>query len=408
MRRGGPVVDMTKDYRSPSGVCVYRRRVRPATWREREQALFDTKVHDHPVWEDESWWTGRSKKLIDHYAHESPDDPSMIEFTASEAHGETARYTPMKPGKYLKKFFGDVLSDKKIAFYAEWFATGSKPPIDYEGTFGLATTGSEICDVYAADIPSCMEGEDSVRVYAAGDLAIAYWRDPDGDYSARALCWPERRIYGRIYPEPRDENAGAALRQAMQRKGWKDENVSDDGFNGARIQKIETAAGWVMPFIDRNYGVNCGGEFWVMSSYPDYSCDNTDGYLRDSRARCSCCSSLVHEDEIASVATSYCSRNAWATGDRPYCDHCVREYTFLCNHTLERFAYDFVEAVCVDGEIWAEPVAQRQVTLGNLFWDDVREIYTRDEPRSDPSDYTLGATIPAVSCPYTLPLPLGS
>lgn len=385
---------------------VYRHTVRPATWQERERALFDTHVYTCPVWEGERWWMNRPQEVVEHYTHVSLDDPSMVAFTASADHGERDRQTRMKPGKYLKRFFGDVLSDKRIAFYAEWFATGSKPSVDFEGTFGLATTGDEIKEVYAGRISSCMEGEDCVRVYAAGDLAIAYWTDPCGNYVARALCWPEKQIYGRIYPEPRDENAGVALRQAMAAKGWKDENVSDGGFNGARILKIDgDCGGWVMPYIDRQYGVSYAGKFWVMAKNgADYDCGSTSGYIGDDRRDCDHCGAPVHEDDTYVVALGYSERYGGGISHASYCESCYSARTYHCGGSDETFDDD-VESVDVDGWTWCRGVANHAVALGNLFID-CDGNYTADEPIEDDYSDDDAEGLPAIPCPDTLPLPL--
>ena len=61
-------------------------------------------------------------------------------------------------------------------------------------------------------------------VYGAGDLAIAYTVNVAGQTTARALCWPEKKIYSRVYA-----NDGDRLHRLLKKRGFK----KSGGYYGA-------------------------------------------------------------------------------------------------------------------------------------------------------------------------------
>jgi hypothetical protein len=100
--------------------------------------------------------------------------------------------------------------------------------------------------------------EHPVSVYAAGDLHLAYLEQQDGEITARALVWPERRKVGRTYGD-----TTTLLTKLLELGYEKPENY--DAIKGARLLKIPYRQGYIMPFLDA-----CGcdysdaGEFWIM------------------------------------------------------------------------------------------------------------------------------------------------
>src|SRR5690606_37817316 len=83
-------------------------------------------------------------------------------------------------------------------------------------------------------------------VYGASDLAIAYLVNKRGRVSARALVWPERKIYGQIYGdtwriEPALRDAGHTI--ADHTWAW--------SFERARLLRIDDRPGvFVAPYVD--------------------------------------------------------------------------------------------------------------------------------------------------------------
>ncbi len=355
-RFGGPV-DFGPEGAGPDPIIRYVSR--RATWREREAARFEQDLYKVPAWSQARFWIQRPPNLIDHFAHVSTDDTRMIAFTEDEAKGEADRQTRIKPGRYLKRYFSNVLDDKRIAYLAEWFASGARPLVDVSGGLELAKTSDEIVDVYASDIESCMAYEKCVRVYGAGDLAVAVWRDADGEVAARCLCWPARGVYGRVYPDVDECDFACALVQAMGAQGWVHERVHDQGFGGARILMIRTADDdYVMPYLDLGYGVDDHGDIWRMARNGEFSSEETDGVLRVDQPSwtCDCCSDGFRDGDDSHTIFRQV-RDGAPHHDGEYCTRCRDQYTFYCHGSDTDFDKD-VPSILVDGETWAEAIAE--------------------------------------------------
>lgn len=383
--------DLYKLLRSPdSWTHPWSFFVRPATWREREAALLDLKVYEPPVWKNERFWR-ESKVHKDHFAHVSLEDPSLIAFTESEAKGEQDRQTRMKPGKYLKKYFGDVLSAKQIAYYAEWWSKGSAPPIDAELKF--ASEADEIVSVYDRGPISCMKGKDCVRVYGAGDLAVAYLQGPSEQVIARALCWPERKTFGRVYPssenwrhdgfssEEASKSAAADLETRLKQMGYTSLREDGSGFDGARVlrepHRFNNA--YVMPYLDYGLRLDHGdGEHFLLSQYGEFESDRTDGiFYAEPQYEYTCDRCDEGTDDIWSVYTGW--RPPYGpTGRQDWCESCRDNHSFRCDATDEDYDSDEVDSVVsVDGETWVLSWAQH-----NAYYCDHAEAWveTIDDP----------------------------
>lgn len=342
--------------------------VRRAKWTERENARFHDQTYKHPVWAGESFWTlsfYNSGPAASHYAHVALGDPRMIAFTENAEKGEADRQTRMKPGKYLKKFFGDVLSDKKIAFYAEWWTKGDRPVGDAATRLRFAETEEDIIGVYERPGPSsCMKDMDCVRVYAAGDLQVAYLVDEDDEdvVAARALCWPAKEVFGRFYPE---DGEGETLFAALRAKGWTSIREDSSAFEGARLLKEEgDDGGWVMPYLDHSYGVRDAGDHFVMSrkNYEIY-CDSTSGEIDGpDRSDCDECGARVLSEDTytvhSGVGRGWAGRGLIGTGEMTWCESCYENGSFYCDALNENFDSATVESVEVGDETWALPYAQ--------------------------------------------------
>ena len=254
-------------------------------WTEVHLANLQQEIWKYPI------WCAALEVIPNHFAHVSEDDPNMIAFTASVEHGIADRQTRMRPGKYLARFYTDM-EPKKVAYYAEWWRTGTKPRSGPVGELQFASTPDEIEHVYEVGPYSCMYGKDSVRVYGAGDLAIANILYGDKVLS-RALCWPDKKVFGRIYPNTCDwQRDGADSENDAQNRvddlmtrfmdmGWTSTSAGGDAlFTGARLLKIRCGGGdYLMPYSDHG-GVRDGGSHWVMDYHnAEHSCQQTSGLL---------------------------------------------------------------------------------------------------------------------------------
>jgi hypothetical protein len=236
-----------------------------------------------------------------------------------------------------------------------------------------------------------------VRVYGAGDLAIAYTGAQD-HVTSRALCWPEHKVYGRIYGDE------ARLTGALERLGYAEAGSRD--FDGARLLKIEADYGrYVGPYMDGSYGADVKPDCLVMSYHCDLDGQNENGFLGTEATcdRCgdsmdpeyattvgdvqwcegcysqhaiyceACCESVDVEYATEVEGTWYCdscaSDNSFACnkcGDRfftenhnevsgeDWCPSCSDRHAFHCDHCEASHDADFISQESVNGETWCE------------------------------------------------------
>lgn len=282
----------------------YSLETRDATWVEAASYMMADGHWKSPPWVGHQLWQRHFPVWDTQYVHVSVDDPTMIAFYPSKDHGEAGRKpVKMKPGKYLAKYFAandktgviadgkykgqiGIFTKKQVAYFAEWFANGEEPgPDDIEPTVQFATTADEIAEVYSSGPESCMDARHfsnpdhmPVRAYAAGDLAVAFMRNTSGQVIARALCWPDREVFGRVYPSEGvaayaghdGENSKAIqlyMRAQLKKMGWTDVAEDSTVFNGARIAMIpysratgsHTSPGpnvFAVPYLDSGYSLN--------------------------------------------------------------------------------------------------------------------------------------------------------
>lgn len=307
-------------------------RARDLDWLEREQRRFRSGEYRPCPWVNESWWYREPDNTEwDRYnrlTHISVNDPSMVAFTASEEHGQLDRQTRMKPGKYLKRFYGHILSDREIADWAALFTADAKPRAIY-----WAETADAIEDVYVNGPSSCMSraarSYDSsihpVRVYAAGDLVLAYITrnnlpvEQGGEPTARVLCWPELRVYGRIYGD------AVRLRPLLEDLGY----IGGD-LDGARLLRIEENDGrLVCPYIDGAQSVTDWGDYLKIGG-DEIEANSTTGLIGDAGYYCQHCGGHVDEE-----ATYYIEDRA-----ENWCRFCYEGAAWTCEISGEVYSDD--------------------------------------------------------------------
>jgi hypothetical protein len=184
--------------------------------------------------------------------------------------------TPIKAGRWLSKYFGDLLTQEEI----------QKHGLEWEARFGPAEVritqdSDEIEKVYqSAHLGSCMwfPHDDyagrchPARVYGGGlDLGIAYiWNDESEEAAARCLVWPEKKIFlGKMYGDD------FRLRLALEQIGYKEGDNHD--FSGARLRRIVHRSDvFVLPYIDTHSYVRDDGDYLILDSYGDIGCQSSE------------------------------------------------------------------------------------------------------------------------------------
>lgn len=342
--------------------------VRPAEWRHRESA----KVRKAPVWEDEPFWVENHEIWQDHFLHVSMGKDAAagtLAYISDEQKGSREIYTPLKPGRYLSRFFGTILTEKQIQFFAQWQISGQKPSAYTEHkAFPLcfANTADDIEDVYLHGPWSCMTHEASrysshvhpVRIYAAGDLAIAYLKGQVGTQTkiiARALVWPERLVAGRIYPtseywqkdgfssQQDSIDANSALFERLRSAGYKTRgDQPHNAFQGAKMKFLalpRDARRLVVPYLDHSYKFNViGTSHLEMDAGGSFAGDSTDGVVAAGPVRlatCNHCTASIFEANslfrVHQTVTLYnAGSEASLSDERVYCPSCVENFAFYC------------------------------------------------------------------------------
>jgi hypothetical protein len=353
------------------------------TWQEREA---ERQVHRKlPVWIGESWWQDNGPIWEHHYLHVSASDSRLLAYTQDANKGARDIQTPIKPGKYLAKFFAGILSEKQIAFYAAWQSTGRRDTAYSGATLSFARDSDDIVRVYRNGPYSCMttqfdSNDHPCQVYGAGDLAIAYLTQGER-IIARALCWPENKVIGRIYPcdynYSRDgfasvsdaRDAADALFSQLKANGYSSDSERGGGsFDGARLLKLDhDNSGYLMPYLDHDYGVDDRGEFWTMSSSPEHACQETSGRISgddepEYEFTCDNCEEGVYEGDGAHTVYTGVRRSSngrlYARGEQTWCEHCADNNSFYCSGVEERFDSNSVDEITVGSRSYCSDYAE--------------------------------------------------
>ncbi|MFM9846657.1 MAG: hypothetical protein ACKVP3_05810 [Hyphomicrobiaceae bacterium] len=314
---------------------------RDLPWELREEARFAVGAYEPVPWAHEF------PPIAGHYAHLSSDKPGLIAYTQTAAKGEADRQTQIRPGRYLAQFYPELLPET-----IRRLVNGVPKP----ATLAFARTADEIEQVYLSGPQSCMSHPlasyaspcHPVRVYGDSDLALAYATPPKGTPTARALVWPERKRFGRIYGDE------TLLERLLEGEGYE----SGD-FSGARIRRIPANPDdhdqVVMPYLDSCRSFDVVDEHWLQIEGPYDAC-RTDGIgLLEERSPCARCEE--HFSELYNV------------GDERWCDGCRDQDAFCSDFSDEYFSQSLECEVIVrrkDGNnhvvLWAESERDEHAT----------------------------------------------
>lgn len=311
------------------------------SWYDREHTRFDDGTYQRTPWH-------QTDQHPEHFAHMSIKQPGLIAYTETPEKGIADRQTTIRPGRYLEQFYPDIpkaIRDRHCGACSADFQM-----------LHVTIDPSEIEAIYTAkDAPqSCMShGLDDysghchpVRVYGGqySDLALAYCGDLDqGVIKARAIVWPDKKRYGRLYGH---ESLLVALLQA---DGW-----SSGSMKGARIAAIsdDNGSGWIMPYVDeiptarltsdrKSFILGEGSTVTtetcgVTNKQPDYdfTCDMCNGRFTDDDyagdGLCNDCDD--HMITCESCANRYYDQREdfTETRDGQLCASCAEDATVTC------------------------------------------------------------------------------
>jgi hypothetical protein len=323
-------------------------------WRDREAARFTSGRYKPLLWADDD----ELQMPLDHFAHIAESDVKKVAFTESCEKGRADRQKVMGALEYMRtyvsgpwekrEFYASQMlgltftvefahsSDDIEAVYLE-IADYSRDNGDYAGVMSCMTYHGEASPGFANAASRSRRHwpVHPVRVYGAGDLALAYMRAESDDDArddgtpapivARALVWPERNICGRIYGP-----SGNAFRAALRAKGFS--RFDDCALVGARMLSIKHPAGgddcYVMPYIDGYHMFNWhddGAHFVISRS--GYSGNDTSGYVYTYEyGECEHCGENTPESQLQEIdGENWC--NSCVTHNTSTCDCCGERVT---------------------------------------------------------------------------------
>jgi hypothetical protein len=337
------------------------RRLSSDAWKARELGRFADGTYIPLPWADLPAFT----LTADHFAHVSTEDGAKIAYTQNAAKGQGDIQTRVRPGKYLTQFYSDVFDAPTIARLAAEFSN----QYGESNVLLLATTADEIEHVYVNGPHSCMAHsadhfDSSVhpcRIYAAGDLAVAYMVRHDA-ITARALVWPDKKLHSRVYGDE------TRLGDLLELAGYTNGSLA-----GARMLRIEEHDGFVMPYVD-NHGAEEAGEFLRLTRHnSDINVGNQNG-LSGPGYHCSSCDCGLGEDDGRSTDDG-----------ELYCDDCYSERYGYCDHDQEDCDRDTMADVIVRRnartgrnvtEWWGQNAQENHAFTcdgnGNMYHNDLR------------------------------------
>lgn len=338
---GAEAAQVDKEMSAARGVKVQPRPLADdGSWKWREALRFADGTYQHVPFHGAPWFVG-SEPWREHFLHISTDRPDMVAFTESPEKGVADRQTRLRVGAYLTRFFSDVLSADEIRDIATAFTAEREA-----NTVLFASTEDEIERVYLAGPRSCMSHPvddyaspfHPVRVYAAGDLQLAYL-ERDEEVTARVLVWPERKLYSNPYGD------AVRLLGLLRAAGY----VAGD-LDGARMKRVLHKGRFVVPYVDSSLFARDAGDFLIIDADGDVDCEVTSG-LSDERMDASCerCDERVRSDDLVTVHTSGWHGRTMVEG---WCSCCADANTFTCDATGDQWS----DEDCVrmaNGDYWS-------------------------------------------------------
>ncbi|ESX98715.1 hypothetical protein [Mesorhizobium sp. LNJC405B00] len=303
---------------------------------------------DFSPWHKQEWFRAHIARWAEHMPRFSTKFPGLLAYYQTPQKRKAGVLTPIKAGKYLKKYLGDVLTEEFIQeqglAWQSFFA-----PVELKVT----QDADEVQEVYENGPNSCMSKEASMfqsdehpaRVYAGPDLGIAYIGTTD-DPAARCVVWPEKKIYGRVYGDY--HRMGVALETAGYKEG------DDDDFAGARIRRIYNGAFYTVPYCDMGNYAHDDGTYLIIGRGDIYM-QYTNGTNMDNPERCICADC----DEAMDDDYSYYVEDVGSI-----CESCFGSNYFTCDITGE--SYPDSEQVASPDDIRISRAATRRYS-GQLF-----------------------------------------
>lgn len=379
-------------------------------WKRREATRLKNGTYTLLPWYQEGWWTERPI-FEEHFAHVSEKNPRLVAFTANHEHGVADRQTRIALTTYLDRFYSNLAQHER-----EEIATRHRDHFGLAPELKFARTPDEIIDVYTNGPRSCMSHHADdfaghmhpVAVYGdSPDLAVAYIAaesdsDEDQRITARAVVWPEKKRYSRLYGHESE------LKSLLVAAGY-----YSGGMEGARIRAIRdnNSQAYIMPYIDG--GRACSedpaskGAYLVIDSNGAISASETNGLSEERGWNCEHCEESFPEEECAItiedrgwMVCESCADNHFVLNDA---DNCHYSELYASRHLAR------IDAGSYEGEMHPQDDTFTCGHSGNTYHDSDAttasdgELVARENLEDYESDLAEGRVEekPAPRCPDT-------
>lgn len=346
-------------------------------WHQREYQRFNDGIYQRVP----ELWHHRHRigGYYNAFLHRSVKQPGMVAFTKDDEAGHLDRQTVMKPGRYLEEFHKGQFTAEQVAQFV------MNVTADADTSLNIARSVDDIRAIYNAvgtGFTSCMQRKTPERreydwqqamdtgsidhpavVYADCDLGVAY-RGPLSCVLQRAVVWPDRKQYVRIYGD-------GTLGQLLERAGY----TKVTAFQGARIRRISTPdGGFLMPYLDSELDVSVDPNdpnYWIIGATEPHGRvydpqvltgaiivnpwreDDADDDDVESWS-CANCGDDYNYDSPDNSTDTHCHD---CESHRSYCEHCESDIFHQGTTTVNgaQWCDDCIEASayhCIDCEEW--------------------------------------------------------
>lgn len=278
------------------------------------------------AWAEETWWR-TSPYSLTHVLHQSTVDPGCVAYAESMEKLACNRYTSMKAGRYLNKFFGG-LGEATIKAWAERQAARGKPA---KLSFMAGTDKAGWIRAYREGPHSCMQGEDCVQVYAhpTSVLRLAYLSEGESSIMARCIVREDKKEWIRCYPltdSSENQKWHTAMNEAVKQAGYTHGNL-----DGVHLDKQEVpgyTGRYIMPYLDGDTtGLTEHATTISVGDDDDVNGQQQAGFVsfdgdgdedEDDYMSCDMCGDRTHNEETYYIEAS----------EENVCGHCHEsEYT---------------------------------------------------------------------------------
>lgn len=257
------------------GVKVQPRRINDKDWKTREAARMKDGTYVPLPWAEQKWWAELLNIHEHHFPHVSLQKTALVAYTEDDAKGSADVQTPLKIGRYLERYFNAQLSAFVIRDLAAIFASKYE-----DNKLQFAVEPDDLEEIFTEGPSSCMSkpaseyrsnGLHPVRMYAAGDLQLAYLRR-QGRVVARTIVWPERKLYNTVYGD------AARIKDLLHKDGYK----PGPPFGARLLRHKHPVPGgkgqytFISPHVDNSSLVYDNGEFLIVAD-PNSSKDKDRG-----------------------------------------------------------------------------------------------------------------------------------